>query len=234
MSIEKRVVVLFSGGLDSTTLLYHLRSMGMNVYALGVWYGQRHSRELAQAELICKNGGFDFNCLNLSTLPRIMKGSSQTDPTIPVPEGHYASDNMAITVVPNRNMILLSLATAYAISLKADVVAYAAHLGDHDQYPDCRQVFIDALAGAIRLCDDHPPTLSAPFSGLSKAQIAQRAGILSVPVHLTYSCYNGGEVHCGRCGTCIERIEAMHIAGVVDQTEYTDTEFWKTVSKVYR
>lgn len=196
----KKAVVLHSGGLDSTTLLYHLRSMGMEVFPLSVHYGQRHQRELLTARDIYAEGGFtQFENVDLRELQKVMKGSSQTDPTVDVPEGHYSAENMATTVVANRNMILLSVAVAYAISIKADVVAYAAHIGDHDQYPDCRQVFIDALSGAIKLCDNNPPTLIAPFASLSKAQIAERAGILNVPIRLTYSCYKGGENHCGRC-----------------------------------
>lgn len=234
-----KAVVLHSGGLDSTTLLYHLRSMGMEVFPLSVYYGQRHQRELLAARDIYTVGGFtQFENVDLRELKKVLKGSSQTDPTVEVPEGHYATDNMAVTVIANRNMILLSVAVAYAISMKADIVAYAAHIGDHDQYPDCRQVFIDALSGAIRLCDNSPPTLIAPFAGLSKAQIAERALILNVPVELTYSCYKGGEAHCGRCGTCVERIEALQIARVQgpvldfeDKTRYEDTEYWKTVTK---
>lgn len=227
----KKAVCLHSGGLDSTTLLYHLRSMGVDVYPLSIYYGQRHERELVSALAICEKGGFKAKSVNLESLKAVLGGSSQTDPSIDVPEGHYAADNMAVTVIANRNMILLSIATAYAISIKADVVAYAAHVGDHDQYPDCRQVFIDALAGAIKLCGNTPPTLITPFSSLTKAQIAQRAKILNVPVELTYSCYKGGEKHCGRCGTDIERMEAFYLAGVEDKTEYEDTEYWKTVVK---
>ncbi len=237
--MSKRVVCLHSGGLDSTTLLFHLKSMGLEVFPLTIEYGQRHFREIEFAKISCGALGVEHKYINLRPLQSLFKGSSQTDSSVAVPEGHYSADNMAITVVPNRNMVLLSVATAYAIGIKADLVAYAAHIGDHDQYPDCRQVFIDALAAAIKLCDDRPPTLSAPFSGLTKAQIAERAGILNVPVHLTYSCYKGGMNHCGKCGTCVERLEALAIAREAlrstmdfqDQTIYDDKEYWRTVTK---
>lgn len=228
-----KAVCLHSGGLDSTTLLYHLRSMGMEVFPIGVHYGQRHHRELVSANTIYEKGNFQgAQMVNLANLQDVLRGSSQTDPDVDVPEGHYSADNMAITVVPNRNMILISIAVAYAISLKAGIVAYAAHIGDHDQYPDCRQVFIHAITNAIKLCDNSPPTLIAPFAGLSKAQIAGRAKVLEVPVELTYSCYKGRVKHCGRCGTCVERLEALHLAGVEDRTEYEDSQFWRTVTNI--
>jgi len=229
---QGKAVVLHSGGLDSTTLLYYIKGMGFEVYPLTIYYGQRHSREITSAVEICATMGIPerFRKVDLESLQSVMLGSSQTDRTVEVPEGHYAADNMAITVVPNRNMILLAVATAYAISIKAKLVAYAAHIGDHDQYPDCRQVFIDQLAEAIKLCDNNPPYLIAPFSGYSKQQIAELANTIGVPIELTYSCYKGEEKHCGRCGTCVERAEALSLAGVEDKTQYVDAEYWKAVT----
>jgi 7-cyano-7-deazaguanine synthase len=227
----KKAVCLLSGGLDSTTLLFYLKEIGYDVLALSIGYGQRHMKELAAAQLIAREAQTPILQMNLSLLKVLMKGSSQTSPEIPVPEGHYSADNMAITVVPNRNMILLSLATAWAISERADLVAYAAHIGDHDQYPDCRKVFIDAMSEAIKLCDNNPPDLIAPFSHLTKATIVGLAKTLKIPFHLTYSCYNGEEKHCGRCGTCVERAEAFWLAQVKDPTEYQDPDYWKAVTK---
>lgn len=227
----EKVVVLHSGGLDSTALLYHLRDTGFDVHPISVNYGQRHSRELEAAHAICVAGHFPGQLVDLSSLRYVMRGSSQTEGGIDVPEGHYSEDNMAITVVPNRNMVLLSIATAYAISLRAGWVAYAAHAGDHAQYPDCRQVFIDAIEQAIDLCDDHSPALMAPYSRMSKAQIVIDGYNHQAPFGLTWSCYRGKDIHCGRCGTCVERAEAFHLAGVPDPTEYQDSVFWKTVTK---
>ena len=128
---------------------------------------------------------------------------------------------MKSTVVPNRNMILLSLATAWAVSKKADSVSYAAHSGDHAIYPDCRNEFAEALDKAIRLADWQEVYLNRPFVDLTKADIVKLGSELNVPFEQTWSCYEGQEVHCGRCGTCIERREAFYLAGVEDPTEYS-------------
>lgn len=212
-------VLCYSGGLDSTVLLYHLLSEGKLVRCLGVHYGQRHSRELNAALMICNFAGVHFQTLDLSGIKHIFKGSSQTD-DVPVPEGHYAEESMKLTVVPNRNMILLSLATAYAISSGCEEVAYAAHSGDHTIYPDCRPEFVEALDGAIRLCDWKKVALYVPFTKWTKADIARRGAELNAPLRLTWTCYKGGERHCGKCGSCTERREAFQLAGVQDSTEY--------------
>lgn len=228
----KKVVSLFSGGLDSTALLYHLRDMGFDVYPLSISYGQRHVRELEVAHSICVDGRFPGRLVDLSSLRNVMGGSSQTDSKIAVPDGHYAEDNMKVTVVPNRNMVLLSVASAYAISQQAEFVAYAAHAGDHAQYPDCRQEFIDALKGAVALCDYNPPELIAPFALMSKAEVVTDGVSHGAPLSSTWSCYKGGENHCGRCGTCVERAEAFHLAGVHDTTFYEDSDYWRSVTKI--
>lgn len=227
-----KVVALFSGGLDSTALLYHLRDEGHEVLPLSIHYGQRHNRELKSADDIVKEMGLEYQAVNLTYLSPLLGGSSQTDYSIEVPEGHYAEDNMKVTVVPNRNMILLSVAVAYAISQKAVYVAYAAHKGDHDQYPDCRQEFIDAMASAIALCDYQPPRLIAPFSGMTKAEIVKEGLVHQARLDMSWSCYKGGQFHCGRCGTCVERREAFHLAGETDPTIYLDTDFWRQACQI--
>lgn len=150
----------------------------------------------------------------------IFPGSSQTSEDVPVPEGHYAEESMKATVVPNRNMVLLSLATAWAVSLKAQYVAYAAHAGDHAIYPDCRPEFFGHLGEAIRRCDWHKVEPLSPFIRMTKSQIVKEGDKLQVPFERTYSCYKGGEKHCGKCGTCVERREAFSLAGVPDPTQY--------------
>jgi len=229
-----KAVVLHSGGLDSTVLLWHLMKSGHEVFPLSINYGQRHWKELNAAFEVCKAGDLPWQKVELSPLHEVLKGSSQTDATVEVPEGHYGEDNMKVTVVPNRNMILLSIATAYAISLKAGVVAYAAHAGDHAQYPDCRAPFINAISNAIQLCDYDPPILDAPFANRAKADLVIEGDRLGAPLHLTWSCYKGGENHCGKCGTCTERAEAFHLARVPDPTVYEDSTYWRTVCGVKR
>src|SRR6185369_1339060 len=199
---NKKAVVLLRGGIDSTTLLYYLRSLNWEVRALSVFYGQRHSRELDSAFRICRQLGVEHDTCNLDALKPLLKGSSQTD-NVAVPEGHYADPVMRVTVVPNRNMIMLAVAAATAISNGASHVAYAAHAGDHAVYPDCRPEFIRAMDGALKLCHyDGGVSLMNPFATITKAEIVRHGLQLKVPYELTYSCYTGKEKHCGRCGTC--------------------------------
>lgn len=214
------VVLIYSGGLDSTVLLHHLRAEGHAVRALSVNYGQRHGRELEAAAHITKKLGIEHRVADLRAIAPLLAGSSLTSADIAVPEGHYEAESMKATVVPNRNMLLLALAAAWAISLKADCIAYGAHGGDHAIYPDCRPEFADAMARAIGLADWHKIELIRPFVNWSKAAIVQRGVALGVPFAETWSCYVGGALHCGRCGTCIERREAFHLAGVADPTTY--------------
>ena len=141
-----------------------------------------------------------------------------------MPEGHYAEESMKQTVVPNRNMVLLSLATAWAVATKSEAVAYAAHMGDHAIYPDCRPEFAEAMSDAMRLCDWHSIKMLRPFLypvPMDKTAIVKLGTGLKVPFELTWSCYVGGDKHCGRCGTCRERVESFQLAGVADPTEYT-------------
>lgn len=158
--------------------------------------------------------------IDLSALRAVLKGSSQTDENFEVPEGHYTEETMKVTVVPNRNMILLAVAGAWAISLKAEYVAYAAHVGDHAIYPDCRKEFADRIAEVLETADWHSVKLMRPFLNRTKADIAALGHELKVPYELTWSCYKGGEKHCGKCGTCVERKEAFALANVPDPTEY--------------
>lgn len=222
-----KTILCYSGGLDSTVLLYWLRDQGHEVRCLSVHYGQRHNRELDSSVNICMKLGVELKQIELgmSGVFDLLKGSSQTDASINVPEGHYEEDSMRTTVVPNRNMILLSLAGAWAVSTKSDNVGYAAHAGDHCVYMDCRPEFATCMAKALLLCDFHPIELLRPFVspvGYSKADIVKLGAALGVPFEKTYSCYKGGEKHCGRCGTCTERKESFQLAGVKDPTSYED------------
>jgi 7-cyano-7-deazaguanine synthase len=215
-----KTVLIYSGGLDSTVLLYHLRAAGQSVHALSIDYGQRHRCELDHAADICRELQVPNPVADLSAIQPLLAGSSLTSPEIEVAEGHYTEDTMKSTVVPNRNMILLSIAAGHALSIGAEQIAYAAHSGDHAIYPDCRNEFADAMAEAIRLCDWSKVALSRPFVDWTKADIIRRGAELHLPFEKTWSCYKGGAIHCGRCGTCIERREAFDLADVADPTGY--------------
>jgi len=216
-----RAVVIYSGGMDSSVLLYDLLlRQGFEVKALGVNYGQRHAKELYAAKRIAEKLGVEYRVADLRALRQFMQGSSQTDAAVEVPDGHYEEGTMRKTVVPNRNSIMLNVAAAWAISLKYDAIAYAAHAGDHAQYPDCRPAFVNAMRNLLSTVDWSPLELLAPFSDMSKADIARLGADIGVPFEETWSCYKGLEKHCGFCGTCQERVWAFQAAGVLDPTVY--------------
>lgn len=218
--------VLLSGGLDSTTLVAQLLDTGHQVHGLGVWYGQRHGNELDHAAKVAAYYGIRFDRLELSDLQHALRGSALTGGTI-LPEGHYSDASMAATVVPNRNAILLSVAAGHAATRGYDYVATAVHTGDHPIYPDCRPEFIAAISHTTELACGVP--VQAPFVAWSKAEIAALAVALEVPVALTWSCYDALVHHCGRCGTCVERAEALNAATAGhDPTIYVDPDFWRT------
>ena len=215
-----KAVVLFSGGLDSTVLVYDLLNEGADLKLLSIDYGQRHEKELKSSSEIAEFLGLKHEILRLPMLNNLLGGSALTDPSISLPEGHYAEDSMKATVVPNRNMILLSLAAGHAISLQFDTVAYAAHAGDHTIYPDCRPEFATAMDEALKLCDWNTVSLYRPFVQLSKHDLVRKGNELGVPFEKTWSCYAGNDKHCGKCGTCVERKEAFELVGLLDPTEY--------------
>jgi 7-cyano-7-deazaguanine synthase len=218
-----KTVVIFSGGLDSTVLVYELVALGDAVKALSVDYGQRHAKEIEFAARTAKDLGIEHRVADLRSITDLLAGSSLTSKEVSVPDGHYAEENMKVTVVPNRNMIMLAVAAGWAISLRFDQIAFGAHAGDHAIYPDCRSEFADAMDHAVGLADWHRVRLVRPFVEMAKADIVRRGVELHVPFDRTWSCYKGGEKHCGRCGTCVERREAFHLAGELDPTAYAET-----------
>lgn len=214
-----KIVMILSGGMDSSTLLWHLLNEGHKVKTLSFDYGQRHRKELDHAAIIADRAMVAHEVVDLSALTPFIAQGSQVGSDA-VPDGHYAAETMKTTIVPNRNMIMLSVAVGHAITLKFDAVAYGPHGGDHTIYPDCRAEFVEALGRAIFLCDWHKIKLLAPFLCYSKADLVRIGSGLGVPFDMTWSCYKGGELHCGTCGTCVERKEAFVIGGVIDPTRY--------------
>ena len=214
-----KVVALLSGGLDSAVLVHTLLEPH-ELIAVSFDYGQRHKRELESAQALARHFNIEHHIADISTLRPFLAGSSQTDDAVAVPDGHYAEESMKLTVVPNRNMLMLSIAGALAQSRQFDAVVFAAHNGDHTIYPDCRADFVQAINQAMRLSGWHRVQVLAPFAEMSKAVIVRRGHELKTPFEMTWSCYKGGAVHCGKCGTCVERREAFTLAGVTDPTIY--------------
>jgi 7-cyano-7-deazaguanine synthase len=217
------VVAIVSGGLDSTTLAYKYKQEGHDLHLVSFDYGQKHVKELAYAQITANDLEAKHDVINLSAVGKLLN-SALTDDHTPVPEGHYADDSMRLTVVPNRNAIMLSIATGIAVAEGAAFVATGVHAGDHPVYPDCRPVFIDLMSQALQLGNEgfaEPGfTIEAPFVNMLKQDIVSLGEELKVPWQQTWSCYQGGAHHCGKCGTCVERKEAFSIAGVVDPTIY--------------
>lgn len=213
-------VLIYSGGLDSTILLYDLLESGYDVKALSVDYGQRHKKELQYAKNLCERLNVKHHVADISAIKPLLAGNSLTSEDIKVAEGHYADESMKSTVVPNRNMIFLSIAISWAISTSADSVSFAAHKGDHAIYRDCRVNFLKAMNWAMQISGACKVSLNTPYSLLTKTTIVKLGNLLDVPFEQTWSCYNGGKNHCGRCGTCVERKEAFQQANITDPTIY--------------
>ncbi|WP_328638392.1 7-cyano-7-deazaguanine synthase QueC [Streptomyces canus] len=223
MTLARPLAVLaFSGGMDSTTLAAHYQGLGYDLLLLSFDYGQRHARELDAARRIADHYRAEHHVVDLTSVGALMPGSALTDRTVDVPEGHYAEASMRSTVVPNRNAIMANVAAGIASARGAAVVALGIHAGDHAVYPDCRPPFLDALQRSVTaaLTGFPTPTVEAPFIYQTKTDIARRGSELGVPFALTWSCYQGGALHCGRCGTCVERREAFNDAGLTDPTHY--------------
>lgn len=213
-------VVLLSGGMDSVAALYHTLQTTEVVTALTFHYGSKHNdREIPFAALHARKFGVPHLVIPLDFIGRHFASdllASGGD----IPKGHYEEASMKKTVVPFRNGIMLAVAAGLAESREARGLVIAAHAGDHAIYPDCREDFMSAMGGAMRAGTYAQVELRRPFIHLTKAQIAARGAELGVDFAQTWSCYEGGEIHCGECGTCVERREAFLLAGVPDPTVY--------------
>lgn len=225
--MKNKTVAVASGGMDSSTLCYYLAERSELGLIVSVDYGQRHRRELESAKRIADHLNTEHIVLDLTALGAQLGGSALTD-DIEVPHGHYAHENMRITVVPNRNMILLAAAGGVAVARDMKSIATAVHAGDHFIYPDCRPEFTESVSKTLQVATAGfgDVYIKAPFVDKTKADLAYLGDQLGVPWTDTWTCYEGNDIHCGRCATCVERREAFDLAGVHDPTEYKDDDFW--------
>ena len=214
-----RSVIIVSGGMDSVTLLHEVHSQGDEIFALTFDYGQRHKKEIEYAKWNCDHLNIPHKIISISVLNEIAP-SALTRTDTDVPEGEYDGENMKQTVVPNRNMVMLSLAASYAIGIGATKLYYGAHSGDHTIYPDCRPEFVAAMNKVLSLCDWHQIELVVPYLHGNKETILRRGYELGVDYAYTWTCYNGREKACGKCGSCDERLGAFKAIGQDDPLEY--------------
>ena len=216
----KEAVIVLSGGMDSVTLLYEQQAR--IALAITFDYGSNHNqREAMYAKQHCQLLGIEHLLIPLEFMSRYFK-SSLLEGADAIPEGDYDDTNMKSTVVPFRNGIMLSIACGIAESRGLTKVMIANHFGDHAIYPDCRAEFIRPMSEAMRAGTYVGVEILAPYTGISKTDIALIGKRLGVDYSQTYSCYKGGELHCGKCGTCVERKQALHDAGIVDNTLYEE------------
>ena len=230
-----KVIVVCSGGLDSVSLAHRMAAEEQLLGLISFDYGQRHRKELDFAAACATRLGVFHEIIDIRGIGGRLTGSALTD-DVDVPDGHYAEETMRITVVPNRNAIMLAVAFGVAAARQAEAVAIAVHGGDHFIYPDCRPGFIDAFqAMQDHALDGYASVrLLAPYVHGSKADIVADGARHDTPFAETWSCYKGGARHCGRCGTCVERREAFHLAGITDPTEYEDPDFWRAATEGFR
>ena len=217
--MSQKVVVIFSGGMDSFTVLNLAAKQGLEVFALSFDYGQKHKKELDYAARACTILGVKHKVVDISAINQLIGGSSLTS-DIEVAEGHYEEESMKSTVVPNRNMILLSMAVGYAVSISANKVYYGAHSGDHAIYPDCRPEFVHRMNDVCAIANYEVVKIVTPYLDVSKTAILTAGLEMGLDYNQTWTCYNGREKACGKCGACQERLEAFTENGISDPLEY--------------
>ena len=221
VTMKEKAVVIYSGGMDSFTILNKALKEGYELYALTFNYGQRHSKEIEFAKDVCAELGINHRIIDITAINQLLQSSSlTTSSSIDIPEGHYEAANMKSTVVPNRNMILLSLAIGYAVDIGASKVYYGAHSGDHAIYPDCRPDFVHAMNKVAKLANYEPVDIVTPYLNSSKTEILADGLSIGLDYGKTWTCYNGREKACGKCGSCIERLEAFAENNATDPLPY--------------
>lgn len=218
--MNKKVVVIYSGGMDSYTVLHKAIEQGLTPYALTFDYGQRHVKEIQVAKQVCEELQIEHKIIDITAINQLIGGSSLTDSSIDVALGHYQQENMKSTVVPNRNMILLSLAIGYAVSIGAEKVYYGAHSGDHEIYPDCRPIFVEKMNEVAAVANYEATEIYSPYLQSDKIGILKDGLQMGLDYSKTWTCYNGREKACGKCGSCVERLEAFEQNQVVDPIAY--------------
>ena len=230
----KKAVMALSGGMDSTTMLAWLLDQGYEVEVCHFQYGSKHNPyEKEAATRVAAYYGVALHEVDLSSIMSQFK-SALLAGQVEIPEGHYSEETMSQTVVPARNIIFLSIVSGFAWSVGASYVALGIHQGDHAIYPDCRKEFYKAMDAAVYLGTDRRVELIAPFVEWDKAKILEWGIPHGVPYELTRTCYKDQPVSCGRCGACVERQEAFWMNSAVDPVPYEDSEYWKSVSELYR
>ena len=222
-----KTIVICSGGLDSVSLAHMVAQEQELTRLVSFDYGQRHRKELDYAAMCAKRLDVTHDVIDLRGIGAALTGSALTD-DIDVPDGHYEEDSMRVTVVPNRNAIMLAVAFGVAAANDDQAVATAVHGGDHFIYSDCRPAFTKAFDVMQKAALDGYADVSlyTPFVHRTKADIVTQGARYNTPFAETWSCYKGGDTHCGRCGTCVERREAFDLADVMDPTIYADPDFW--------
>ena len=213
------MVVIYSGGMDSYTVLHKAINDGYDVFPVTFDYGQRHVKEIEFASLVCDELRLDHKIVDISAINQLLQGSSLTS-DIGIPEGHYEDMSMKSTVVPNRNMILISLAVGYAVSIGADKVYYGAHSGDHAIYPDCRPEFVQKMNAVSQIANYEPVEIVSPYLDKNKNDILSNGLKMGLDYGKTWTCYNGREKACGKCGSCVERLEAFAHNQIKDPLSY--------------
>lgn len=217
-----KAVIILSGGMDSTTLAYDIASKGQydEIHAISFDYGQKHRKELVCAGITATKLKFNHRVVDLSSLGGMLDSALTSD--VEVPEGDYDDENQKLTVVPNRNMIMLSIAAGYAMSIGAEDLYYGAHANDAAIYPDCRPVFVEKMNDVFKVSHYTPVRLLVPYLYYGKANIAARGMQLKVPYEDSWTCYKGGEKPCGKCGSCNERLMAFREISKTDPVEYME------------
>lgn len=221
-----KAMVIYSGGADSYTTLMHVIDAGIEVEAVSVDYGQRHSIELEYAKAVCEELGIHHHIVDLRSLRDLLSNSALTS-DMEMPTGHYQAEHMRQTVVPNRNAILINVAAGIALNREIYHLYTGVHAGDHYIYPDCRPEFIARQAAVLTISMERPVQLMAPFVNVDKAELMRRGVQLGLDYGKAWTCYDpqtveGQVVACGKCGACVERKESVEASGATDSMVYAD------------